>query len=248
MPSVNSKALDLRSVKVTPTGHDFTVQLKVADLSDAALQQALQDNAPASSLVWIFRWVNGYQPVAVSMHWNPAEGFRAGFDTYLTDRTAGGTIQKYPGSVSLADRTTVSQTAGTLTFRVPGSLLKGLTGPQGDGQRPREEKAVPGTRFYDGFAGSFADVTTSVSTGGSTTTESYLYPADNAPTFDFTLLRRTATPVSSHVLEAASYAAPVTTSGSGSLAVTGLESSLPWLATGLLVLGGALLRQRRRAA
>jgi hypothetical protein len=244
MPSVNSKALDLRSVKVTPSGHDFTVQLKVADLSDAALQQALQDNAPATSLVWIFRWVNGYQPVAVSMHWNPAEGFRAGFDGYLTDRTAGGTIQKYPGSVPLADRTTVSQSAGTLTFRVPASLLKGLTGPRGDGQRPLEQKAVPGTRFYDGFAGSFADVTTSVAVGTTTSTESYLYPADNAPTFDFTLLGRTVTPVRARSQGGPLTVAPGATSGTGSLAATGLESALPWLAAGLLGLGGILLRRR----
>ncbi|MGZ6827333.1 MAG: hypothetical protein ACXVGH_11110, partial [Mycobacteriales bacterium] len=95
-PSVSSAALDLRSVSVTPTTSDFRVTLKLADLSDAALQQALRDNAPSTGLVWMFRWVDGYQPVAVTLHWDPATGFRAGFDDYATSDTAGGTIQKYP--------------------------------------------------------------------------------------------------------------------------------------------------------
>ncbi|MCW2600054.1 MAG: hypothetical protein JWM02_1883 [Frankiales bacterium] len=247
-PSVNSAALDIRSVDVTPSQTDFTVRLKLSDLSATALQQALQDNAPASSLAWIFRWVDGYQPVAVSMHWNPAEGFRGGFDGYLTDRTAGGTIQKYPGSVSLPDPIKVSQSDGTITFRVPNSLLHSLVGPQGDGQRPQLEKAVPGTRFYDGYAGSFADLTTSVAVGTTTSTESYLYPADNAPTFDFTLLPRTVTPEQTRGASAAALTFEPRTGGvGGSLAATGLETTLPWLAALALAMLFVLRRQVVRA-
>ncbi|MGB8652740.1 MAG: hypothetical protein WCD35_18990 [Mycobacteriales bacterium] len=240
LPSVNSSALDVRSVHVAPTQSDFTVTLKVADLSDAALQQALQDNA-AVGLVWMFRWVNGYQPVAVTMHWAPGAGFRAGFDPYTTDRTAGGTIQKYPGAVALPDLAKVDQAKGTITIRVPSSLLKGLVGPAGDGQRPREQKAVPGTRFYDGFAGSFADVTTSTTVNGSTSTESYLYPADNAPTFDFALVGRSVRALPSRV--ATPEAAASSRAAGGSLAATGLENGLAWVA--VVVLGvGVVLRRR----
>ena len=64
--------------------------------------------------------------------------------------------------------------------------------------------------------------------------EAYLYPADNAPTFDFTLRDRTAAPVRSRVGQPA---AP------GELAATGLEQTLPWLALALL----ALSRSRRTA-
>jgi hypothetical protein len=246
-PSVNSPALDLRSVDVAATGKDFTVTMKVGDLSNAALQQALQDNAPAVDLVWLFRWVNGYQPVAVSLHWSPTTGFRAGFDDYTTDDTAGGTLQKYPGAVPLTDLSDVSQTQGLMRFRVPGSLLRGLVGPSGDGQRPMQQKAVPGTRFYDGFAASFADVTTSTQVNGSTSTESYLYQADSAPTFDFLLAARTAAAVPSripHVTTPVSAGAP--TRGPGGLAATGLSDVLPWLGTALLV--GFWMARRRSTA
>ncbi|MBW8820054.1 MAG: hypothetical protein JF598_17990, partial [Streptomyces sp.] len=243
MPSVNSTALDLRSVSVAPTRDRFTVKLKVGDLSDDALQQALSDNSPAAGLVWIFRWVNGYQPAAVSLHWAPGLGFTGGFDGYLTERTAGGTIEKYPGSTPLGDDVSVDQATGTVTFRVPAALLHGLQGPQGPAQRPLQQKAVPGTRFYDGYAASFADVTTSTTVNGVVSTESYLYPADNAPTFDFTLLGRTAKPVSSRVSTPVS--SPVSPTGTGGLAATGLETALPWLAAALLALGLAF---RRRSA
>jgi hypothetical protein len=244
LPSVNSTALDLRSVSVVPTTSAFKVTLKLSDLSSAALQQALSDNAPAVGLVWIFRWVNGYQPAAVSLHWSPLTGFSGGFDGYVTQRTAGGTIEKYAGTTPLGDNLTVDQAKGTITFKVPAAYLRSLHGPQGPGQRPLLQKAVPGSRFYDGYAASFADVTTSTTVNGTISTQSYLYPADNAPTFDFTLVGRTTQPVKSRVT------APVTrpsTGGTGGLAATGLDTLLPWLAAGLLALGLAGTRRRRRA-
>ncbi len=241
-PSVNSNALDIRSVKVTPTLTNFSVTLKLADLSDAALQQALSDNTPAVGLVWIFRFVNGYRPAAVSLHWSPATGFSAGYDEYSTDRTAGGIIQKYSGETPLGDNYTVNQARGTITFRVPNSLLHALVGPTGDGQRPQQLKAAPGTRFYDGYAGSFADVTTSTTVNGQVSTESYLYPADNAPTFDFTLLGRTQTPVKSRVTTPVRNPSNPQAPGGG-LAATGLETGLPYVAALLLVVGFGLRRR-----
>jgi len=188
LPTVNSDALDLRSVQVKPTQRDFTVTLKVADLSEAALQQAMQDNT-AQELVWMFRWRNGYQPVAVTVHWSPATGFRAGYDGYTTNELAAGRgvsglLQLYPGATPLPDLWRIDQEAGTITVRVPGSLLRGLEGPSGDGLRPHEVKAHAGTRFYEGYAAALANVAVSTGQGQ---TETYLYPADNAPTFDFKL-------------------------------------------------------------
>ncbi|MFN2539264.1 MAG: hypothetical protein ABR549_14100, partial [Mycobacteriales bacterium] len=246
MPSVNSTALDLRSVSVVPTINNFKVTLKVGDLSDAALQQALSDNRPAIGLVWIFRWVNGYQPAAVSLHWSPATGFSGGFDGYTIQRTAGGKVEKYAGTTPLGDNVSVDQGKGTVTFRVPSQYLRALHGPQGPGQRPMLQKAVPGSRFYDGYAASFADVTTSTTVNGTTSTESYLYPADNAPTFDFVLLGRTAKPVKTRVTTPVTKPSTPISAGPGDLAATGLETMLPWLAVGLLALTLAAARTRRR--
>ena len=222
--SVNSTALDLRSASVVPTQQDFAVTLRVGDLSDAALQQALDDNAPARGLVWMFRWVNGYQPAAVTVRWSPSNGFSGGFDDYVVQRTAAGRVQSYAGTQPLGDDVAVDQAKGTITFRVRAQHLNALHGPQGPGQRPMLEKALPGARFYDGYAATFADMTTGA--------DAYLYPADNAPTFDFTLRPRTTPPVRSRV------AAP----SKGGLPSTGLEPTLPWLA---LVLIGLGLHRRR---
>jgi hypothetical protein len=240
LPSVNSKALDLRSVTVVPTINSFKVTLKVSDLSSAALQQALSDNSPAIGLVWLFRWVNGYQPAAVSLHWSPTTGFSGGFDNYVYERTAGGKIEKYGGGTPLGDNLTVDQAKGTITFKVPSAYLHSLVGPEGPGQHPFMQKAVPGSRFYDGYAASFADVSTSTTVNGVASTQTYLYPADNAPTFDFALLGRTAQPVKTRVTT------PVTKpsgSGAGGLAATGLDTVLPWLAAALLALGLATARR-----
>ena len=78
--------------------------------------------------------------------------------------------------------------------------------------------------------------------GTTTSTESYLYPADNAPTFDFTLLARTVTPVKTRVTSPVT-STPGSKQGGGSLAATGLETGLPWLGT--LVLASLLVLRRR---
>jgi hypothetical protein len=135
-----------------------------------------------------------------------------------------------------------------MTIRVPNSLLRGLVGPTGDGQRPLQQKAVPGTRFYDGFAASFADVTTSTQVNGTTSTESYLYQADSAPTFDFLLKAPTVVAVPSRV---PNVAPPVVAGGppaapaAPALAATGLSDLLPW--AGLLLIAGFWLAHRRSA-
>ena len=133
-------------------------------------------------------------------------------------------MQSYAGTQPLGDDVAVDQAKGTITFRVRAQHLNALHGPQGPGQRPMLEKALPGARFYDGYAATFADMTTGA--------DAYLYPADNAPTFDFTLRPRTTPPVRSRV------AAP----SKGGLPSTGLEPTLPWLA---LVLIGLGLHRRR---
>ena len=79
--SVNVPAMDFRSQQVAPevdpaTGAavadgGFTVTLKLADLSDGALSNAL-DATKSGSLLWIFRFVNGYTASAASARWSPS--------------------------------------------------------------------------------------------------------------------------------------------------------------------------------
>ena len=189
---VNVPAMDFRSQKVSPevdpaTGAPvadggFTVTLKLADLSDGALSDALSATK-SGSLLWIFRFVNGYTASAASARWSPGGGFSFGYNDYTTGSaqcgSSGDKCQLYPGDQALKGK--VDQAAGTITLSVPRSYLKGLSGPTGPGQRPAAGKAAPGTRFYDATAFTLGNVSPNP------TTQSFLYPIDNPPAMDFLL-------------------------------------------------------------
>ena len=72
--------LDLATGQYVPDG-GFTVTMKVADLSSAALTQELADTG-SQSLLWVFRFANGYLDSAASARWNPVSGFSFGYNDY----------------------------------------------------------------------------------------------------------------------------------------------------------------------
>ena len=97
----------------------------VADLSTAALTQALADTG-GQSLLWVWRFANGYQDAAASARWNPVSGFTFGYNGYATGGTpcAGVTNAQgekcvvYPGTQPVAGR--VDQAAGDDHAHRPG--------------------------------------------------------------------------------------------------------------------------------
>ncbi|MBW3619491.1 MAG: glycoside hydrolase [Actinobacteria bacterium] len=178
-------AIDLGSGEPLDGG-GFTVTIDVADLSDDALQQALQD-AKAQSLLWIFRYVDGYRYSAVSARWNPFEGFTFGHNGFVGTAWECGTpgaganqdqCLQYPGGTPVQGD--VDQDTGRIRMTVPLELLVGLTDDQGPGETPEEVPAQPGTRIYT--AATFA-----VANPFSPTQEaqSFLEPMDNTPAMDF---------------------------------------------------------------
>ncbi|HUR14015.1 MAG TPA: hypothetical protein VM097_05940, partial [Mycobacteriales bacterium] len=196
LPSTNVPGLDITSVRVLPQ-HDpttgkpvaaggFTVKMSYADLSDAALQDALAANG-ATSLVFLFRYFDGYQQASVGAYWDPASGFRFGRDGY-TETTAGtpanpstnpgGALRIYPGAIEAPGA--VNQDSGVITLSVPRAALKALNG-ETKGSRPKEVAGKPGDRIYEAVAWTFANPLPL------SQTQSYMYQADNAPSFDFLL-------------------------------------------------------------
>ena len=167
--------------ELVPNG-GFTVTLQLADLSDAALSDALS-KTKSGSLLWIFRFVNGYQASAASARWSPGGGFSFGYNDYTTGSAQCGSdgekCQLYPGDQPLKGK--VDQKAGTITLSVPRDYLHGLAGPTGPSQRPTLDKARPGTRFYDATAFSLGNISPDP------TKQSFLYPIDNPPAMDFVL-------------------------------------------------------------
>jgi hypothetical protein len=160
--------------------HGFTVTLKVANLSSSALAQA----AGAGSLVWAWRFTNGWQDAAAVAKWSAAGGWSFGYDDYTTDPgTCGGTgpggkCEIYPGETSING--SVNQATGTITLVVPASVLHPL-GASDQFGRPTQTAAKVGSRFYDGTAFSFKNVSPDPSTQG------WMTQLDNTPAFDFLL-------------------------------------------------------------
>ena len=199
----NQEPLDFTSVKVEPeidleTGElvpdgGFTVTMEVADLSDSALQGVLTEQAeafnPTSTLMWLFRWVNGYQPVGATVRWDPARGFTFRYDDYTTASTTSGqadpTAEKivvWPGATTIPGD--VNQDTGVMRLSVPRSELRAL-GPNDEFGRPTEIEATTGSRLYDAVAYSFTSPAPPEA-------ETYLYPVDNAPAMDFLVDAETA--------------------------------------------------------
>ena len=91
--TTNQPAGDFSSVAILPqtdlvTGQrvpngGFTVVMKVSDLSTTALASEITGTG-SSQLLWVFRFVNGYQAAAATAYYSPASGFTFGYNDYAT--------------------------------------------------------------------------------------------------------------------------------------------------------------------
>jgi hypothetical protein len=246
LPSENVPALDLLDVQVLPernpqTGAPvanggFTVKMKYADLSGNALQQALVQTQSAS-LVFLFRYVDGYQQSSVGAYWDPATGFRFGRDGYTqTTVNAGGAVRIYPGATETPGF--ANQDGGVITLSVPRSALVALTG-EAKGSRPKEVPAQAGDRIYEAVAFTLANP------APLTQAQSYMYQTDNAPSFDFLLPGAGSVTGPQTGPGAGPDRSPPVTGPRGGLAATG---GLGWPLLALAVLGSAALIRRRTRA
>jgi hypothetical protein len=173
--------VDLVDGTQIPNG-GFTVKLKVADLSAASLQSTMTRTG-SLSLLWVWRFTNGYQDAAASARWDPVGGFTFGYNDYATGSvTCGSSGEKcvnYPGDTPIQG--TVDVATGTISLSVPRYLLRALGPVDGNG-RPTEVAATVGSRFYDGTAFSLGNTTSPIQD-----VQSFLYPFDNTPAMDFLL-------------------------------------------------------------
>jgi hypothetical protein len=197
----NQDALDVTSVSVGPevdleTGEPvvdggFTVTMKIADLSAAKLQAALLDTT-AQSLIWAFRWVNGYQPASLSVHWDPIRGFDGGFDDFAgASVTCLGTPSTgepgaydpkcitYPGATEVP--MDVNADTGVIRLSAPREVLEALGAPDENGRPTVGAADQPGvSRFYGGTVFTMGNVSANELQG-------FLYPVDGTAAFDFVL-------------------------------------------------------------
>ena len=221
-PTANEPAADFTSVTVGPERDlidgsaiedgGFTVTMRVSDLSSAALQSTLL-RTQSSSLLWVWRFTNGYTDVAAAARWSAAQGFTFGYNEFTTGvapcapagpgSSASEKCILYPGDQPIEGH--VDQASGTIRLNVPRHLLRALSGPTGHGQRPVEVPATVGSRLYDGTAFSLANA------GPEPSIHTFLYPLDNTPSMDFELQQAVVEPPG----------APCKVTGSGTVASGG---------------------------
>jgi hypothetical protein len=247
----NQPGLDILSVEVAPefdlttrapvANGGITVTMRVKDLGDTALQAALA-GSDATSLIWAFRWVNGYQPASVSVHWDPVRGFAGGFDDFATGSATcistpgvNGYEPKcmtYPGATPVPLDVNTDG-GGVIRMSVPRKLLKALGAADSHG-RPKVVPAVAGSRLYSGTAFSMGNVSTAEAQG-------FLYPVDGTAAFDFLVGARAA--AGSGPVQVLPPVAPGAGGGGGGLPATG---GLGWPVLGALALAGAFVVRRIR--
>ncbi|HWL37587.1 MAG TPA: sialidase family protein [Frankiaceae bacterium] len=194
----NTSALDVQRVDVSPeinltsgkpvSNGGVTVTIKVRSLTDSSLQDALV-NTRSQSLVWLFRFLNGYQPAGATMAWSPAAGFTFGFDDFTTRSTESGqydpTAEKivvWPQANPVSGK--VNQDAGVIQINIPRSYLKALTGGTGRNQVPSLKGAKNGSKFYDATVWTMGNMFTPVQVR-----QSYLYQVDQSAAMDFVVGR-----------------------------------------------------------
>jgi hypothetical protein len=239
--------VDLHTGAVVPAG-GFTMTMKVKSLSATALQSALT-GTDASSLIWAFRWVNGYRQASLSVHWDPARGFAGGFDDFATgsvsclgtpSTTPGAEDAKcmtYPGTTPVP--LDVNADAGIIRMTVPANLLKALGKNDANGRPTQVDGNVPGTsRFYSGTAFTMGNVSAPEA-------QSFLYPVDGTAAFDFVLPGRAVAPKGGGS-GGGSGGSGGGSSGGGSMPATG-GLGWPLAAVTALAAGAVALRLRRRA-
>jgi hypothetical protein len=192
----NEPAADFSSAQIFPefnlnTGQavangGFTIVMRLRDLSTTSLASTMASTG-SSQLLWVFRFVNGYQAAAATAFYSPAGGFTFGYNDYATgsapcESTGPASTEKcviYPGDQAIQGK--VDQARGIIALSVPRTKLRALSGSTGPGQRPTEVAATPGSRFYDAAAWSLGN------TSPTQLFQTFLYPLDNTPAMDFLL-------------------------------------------------------------
>ncbi len=189
---VNHDALDVRSVEVGPeldlpgstpiANSGMTITIKLADLSDAALQSAL-DGTSSQSLVYLFRFLNGFQPAGASAAWSPSGGWTFGFDDFTTRSTESGQADPTAEKIIVWNQKTSipgKVEGNTIKLSVPRRLLRDQVGATGKGQVPSAREVTGGSTLYDGMVFTMGN-----SFSPTQAVQSYLYPVDSTASMDF---------------------------------------------------------------
>jgi hypothetical protein len=182
-PTQYVKSMDIRLVKLSkgdlPTApHSLRIQMKVRDLSDQALGQALADMG-SQQLKFVVRFFSAYRPDFVTANWRPGQGFTFRRGLLYTNRTADGKLEVYNGGESTPGH--VNRKTGVITWVVPYRFMQDFDLGKDKTAKPVIGRARPGDHIYEVTGWSFGIPNPQSGVGD------YYNQADSAPSFNFRL-------------------------------------------------------------
>jgi hypothetical protein len=178
VPGLDIQWVKLSKTTLPGTAHALRVQMKVRNLSDGALANALAQ-LTSQQLKFVVRWKSGYRPDFVVADWRPGQGFTFLRGHLFEDRTADGTLELYTG-----DRDTpgsVDQAHGLITWKVPYFFMQAYTLGADRTAMPNLTPAHPGDPIWEVAGWTFGRP--SPQPGAL----DYYNQADSTPSFDFRL-------------------------------------------------------------
>jgi hypothetical protein len=181
----NQSALDIKSLKLAPAKLEVAgkkvkglkATMKLGDLSDAALTDALQ-KMQSQELMFTVRWFSGFQPDYATASWRPGIGFTYGGGHLV--QSEGPKVETYPATGDVAVTGAVDQEKNTLTMTFPYSAIQRIA-IKDPTVVVKESPAKRKTRIWEVTAFTFGHP----SPGGAA--NDIYNQADSTPSFDYRL-------------------------------------------------------------
>jgi hypothetical protein len=182
-PTRYVKPMDIRLVKLSKgvlpkAEHALRIQMKVRDLSDQGLGQALADMG-SQQLKFVVRWFSAYRPDFVTANWRPGQGFTFRRGHLATNRTADGKLEVYNGGHGTPGH--VNRKTGVITWLIPYRFIQDFDLGKDKTAKPVTDTARPGDHIFEVTGWTFGIPSPQSGAGD------YYNQADSTPSFNFRL-------------------------------------------------------------
>jgi hypothetical protein len=201
----NINAMDLRWIRLSrstirsggETKPALGIRLKLRDLSDAALADALsefsQNPPPTQELKVVVRWFSAFRPDWVLANWRPAQGWEFWEGNLKTERcetTVDAKLETYPTRAQNRHEIpgNVDAGRGIITMKMPYSGIHDFDYGRTSTSLPRRSIVRPGDKIFEVTAFTFGHLQDGSGAGEvCASIADYYNQADSTPSFDHRL-------------------------------------------------------------
>ena len=180
-PALDVRSLKLRRARIKVAGKKvpaLKAKIKVGDLTDAALNSALQD-MQSQELLYVVRWFSGFQPDYAAASWRPGVGFTFSGGHLVTTTSPKTEVYPVPGDAAAIGKVNVKRK--TLTMLFPYTEIQRIT-TKDPTAVVKERSARKRTRIWEVTAFTFGRPNPAGQGGNDIYNQ-----ADSTPSFDYKL-------------------------------------------------------------